>query len=172
MGEGPTNGSSSGRTPIPWLAIIAGIVVASPVLEAVRRATEPSAGEWGAFGLGVLAASAVGLLVLSLANWIIRRERRGRPDDPAVMVYRPAIFPVWVFAGALLKNLPSALTEWLPYVYTGWLAVLLGGAFALQWRRGLAWSWWVAVPVGVGIALAGLAGAVWVTHAITGVRPT
>jgi hypothetical protein len=87
------------------------------------------------------------------------------------MAYRPAIFPLWVFAGALLKNLPSALIEWLPYVYVGWLAVLLAGAFVLQWRRGQAWSWWVAVPVGAGVALAGLLGAFWTTFAITGIPP-
>lgn len=171
MSEDPTSSTSPGRTLVPWLAIIVGIFVAAPVLESVRRAAEPSVGEWGAFGLGVLAASAVGLLVLLVANWIIRREQHGRLDDPAAMVYRPAVLPVWAFAGALLKDLPSALTEWLPYVYLGWLAVLLGGAFALQWRRGRAWSWWVAVPVGFGVALAGLLGAFWVTYAITGVPP-
>jgi hypothetical protein len=76
-----------------------------------------------------------------------------------------------VFAGAVLDNLPSALTEWLPYVYLGWLAVLLGGAFTLQRCRGSAWSWWVAVPVGAGVALAGLLGAYWTTFAITGIPP-
>jgi sorbitol-specific phosphotransferase system component IIBC len=73
MGEGATNETTPGRVPVPWLPIIAVVVVASPVLEAVRRATEPGVGDWGAFGLGVLAASVVGLLVLSAANWIIRR---------------------------------------------------------------------------------------------------
>lgn len=171
MGERLTSGVGPAKTLIPWLPIIAGVVVASPVMEAVRKATEPGVGKWGGYGLGLLAASAVGLLVLLTAEWIIRREQRGRPDDPAVMAYRPALLPVWVFAGAVFDNLPSALTEWLPYVFLGWLAALLGGAFALQWRRGRAWSWWVAVPIGAGVALAGLLGAFWVTYAITGVPP-
>ncbi|MDB5352126.1 MAG: hypothetical protein JWN86_3373 [Planctomycetota bacterium] len=108
--------------------------------------------------LSVLVAAAVALPVFAALNSVLRRERSTPPNDPAAMVYRPAVLPVGAFLGAVLQDFPKALTEWAAWGYLACLVVLLAGAVLSQRRQRRAWSWWAAVPAGFVIALAALLG--------------
>jgi len=84
------------------------------------------------------------------------------------MVYRPSALPAVAFLGAVLQDFPSALTDWATWGFLAALLVLLTGAVLLQWRRGSAWSWWVAVPAGFLISMAALPVAALVSHLAAG----
>lgn len=131
------------------------IGLGAPIYEEVRRTSEPSMGYWAAFALGVLAASTIAFPVYFAANWIVDRERNGKRDDLAAMLYRPALFPLWIFMVAAIKNIRD-FAEFLPWIYLGVVLVLVALTVGIQRRRGAAWSWGIAVSVGVLIGLVAL----------------
>ena len=147
------------------LLLVIAIGLGAPIYEEVRRMLEPSTGHWAAFALGVLAAMAVAFPVYFAANWIVDRERNGKRDDLAAMLYRPAIFPLWIFIVAAIKNIRD-FAELLPWIYLGLVLFFVALAVGIQCRRGAAWSWWIAVPVGVLIGLVALPTAGFVTWII------
>lgn len=163
----PPESPASARWGWQWLAALMVVVgTVDPLVGIVRKASEPHLGHWLAWGLGVLATGVAALPLFAVVNWIFRREQSARGDDFVAMVYRPAILPAFAFLGALIKDFPGALTEWATWMFLGWLSALLIGAVLLQRRGGRAWSWWVAVPVGIVLALVALAGTAAVSHAI------
>ena len=86
---------------------------------------------------------------------MVDRERNGKRDDLAAMLYRPAIFPLGIFMVAAIKNIRD-FTEFLPWIYLALVLFLVALAVGIQRRRGAAWSWWIAVPVGALIGLVAL----------------
>ncbi|MEZ6112806.1 MAG: hypothetical protein R3C99_17610 [Pirellulaceae bacterium] len=61
-------------------------------------------------------ALAVAFPVCFGASWIVNRERSEKRDDLAAMLYRPAIFPLWIFMIAAIKNFRDFGMP-LPWIY-------------------------------------------------------
>jgi hypothetical protein len=153
----------------PWyVALVLIVEEVAPLVAAVRKATEPHVGTWPAHALGLLAAAAAAAPLFALVSWILRRELSGQAGGLAGMIYRPATVPALAFLGAVFQDFPSALTEWATWGFVAALLVLLTGAVLIQRRRGRAWTWWVAVPVGIVIALAAWLVAALVSHLAPG----
>jgi hypothetical protein len=148
------------------LVLIVGEV--EPLFAAVRKAAEPNVGRWPAYALGLLAAAAAAAPLFALVSWILRRELSAQAGGLAAMVYRPAALPALAFVGAVLQDFPSALTEWATWGFVAALVVLLTGVVLIQRQRGRAWSWWVAVPVGLAMALVAWPVAALVSHLAPG----
>lgn len=155
---------TTGNRPNWWanlLLLAIAVGVGAPVYEKVQVALEPRLGGMAAFALGVLAALGMVFPVYFVVNWIVERERAGKTNDLPAMIYRVSILPIWVFCAAAVKNIRD-MAGFTPWLYVGWVVVLLTGAVVLQRRRGRAWTWWVAVPVGCVVALIALPAAMLV----------
>ena len=137
------------------VVIIVSITLGAPIYENVKNSLAPSLGNWPAFAVGILGAIAVTFPAIIAVSWISKRERNGKTIDLSMMFYRPAILPLWMFFVAASKNI-SEFAEFLPWVYLVLVLVLLAVVVSFQRRRGAAWAWRIAVPIGVLIGLVAL----------------
>ena len=164
-GHGSVDAQSSSNRFAGVVVIIIVFTLGAPIYENVKNALAPSLGNWPAFAVGILGAIAVTFPAIITASWISKRESNGKTNDLSMMFYRPAIFPLWIFLVAASKNI-SEFAEFLPWIYLVLVLVLLAVVVSFQRRRGAAWSWWIAVPVGALIGLVALPVAGFVTWII------
>ena len=137
------------------VVIIIAITLGVPIYENVKNALTPSLGNWPAFAVGILGAIAVTFSAIVTASWISKRESNCKTNDLSMMFYRPAIFPLWMFLIGASKNI-GEFAEFLPWFCLASILFLLVVSVIVQRRRGAAWSWWIAVPVGACIGIVAL----------------
>lgn len=152
-----------------WISVFLVVVALGlgiPVYEHVRDWLGDDMANWLSFVLAGIAGICVALPVVLLLQWIITREQSGKTDGIFPMFYRPAIFPLWIFTAAALKNL-NDFNEVTPWAFLLIIILVLGLCVGLQKMRGQLWPWWVAISVGVVTTFAAIPSAMGIAQLMT-----